>query len=538
MFYLKNSDLAQLFEIVLLENAFDQELPYFAEPELTPATVLHLTNATLQAKDDGHALIWNPETGTWCFISPMEYPVCQSMMEPIRYGELRQKHRLQHGDQDIELTEFLTHLYQRGLLALDGQQGIDQDIYANGPLFTEAFILELMLTEKCNLGCAYCFAEADNSKDDMTLELGKRAIDKMLALPDQSFVVKFGGGEPLSRFRTLIQLVEYALQANKTQRAEEAAILFDITTNGTLITDRVVEALRCYPIRLQISFDGLPEIHDTVRYYLNGKGSSRDVVAAFSELHQNELPFRVITVVRGPHIPKAKDLFRYYDDLGIKHVRFNPMIRSGRGSFVEQQHGITPESYFHFMQQLVEHMAEHLTFSDDSIQSMVRNLVGRTRDFRCMRGTCGAGITYLNVDAKGNLHPCAYFRSASRHVDLGNVESNDLSFHACCKNDPIVTRMAQRTVHTIARCSRCPWRHVCTGGCAMGAYQKYGNFDHPSDLCDYYVKMYPFLLDTLHHTPELATFLLPDIEQCMPAGIPASPANSRKEVIANAQQSV
>lgn len=509
MFYIKSN--AELLEIVLLEQVFDQEMPYFAELEMTPATVLQLPQATIQRKGDACYLVWNPETATWCFINEMEYQLCRLMSEPIQYTELRQKHWPGPEIPEDRLIGFLTHLYRRGLLAVDGKTGIDQKIYARGPLFVEMFKLELMLTEKCNLGCTYCFAEADNSKADMTFAVGKQAIDKMLALPHKRFQIKFSGGEPLSKFDLLMQLLEYAWEANKT-RKEEAMLLFDITTNGTLITDRVIEALQRYPIRLCISFDGLPEIHDGMRFYLNSRGSHRDVVAAIRRLQEHEIPFRVITVIRRPHVQQAKELFRYYDDLGIKFVRFNPMTDAGRGGLVEQRDGITPDEYFIFMKQVVEHMGEHFSFNEDNIQFMVRNLIYRTRDFTCMRSPCGAGSTFMNVDPQGNIHPCAYYRSSTRHIDLGNVHSQHLSLDTCGSNHPIVLKMAQRTAHTIPQCSTCTWRHVCTGGCALSAYTKYGDLSNPTDLCHYYMQMYPFLLEYLYRRPELAPFLLEDGE--------------------------
>ncbi len=122
-------------------------------------------------------------------------------------------------------------------------------------------ICTLMVTHACNLRCTYCF-EKHKSNDPsrrMSFETAKTILSKELDLFAKSyqhgerFAVEFFGGEPLLNF-LLIESVYNWIKGQKLF----FPVVFQITTNGTLLTSHIREWLteRKSDFRIILSVDG------------------------------------------------------------------------------------------------------------------------------------------------------------------------------------------------------------------------------------------------------------------------------------------
>ena len=69
------------------------------------------------------------------------------------------------------------------------------------------------------------------------------------------FVIKFGGGEPLL-VPEIWQYVDYCASFG---------IGSSITTNGRRITEVDLEGISKYPVKISVSVDGGPSVHDRIR---------------------------------------------------------------------------------------------------------------------------------------------------------------------------------------------------------------------------------------------------------------------------------
>lgn len=123
------------------------------------------------------------------------------------------------------------------------------------------------LTGKCNLGCSYCFqGEHDNwFAKDMEPETARSTVDFLIANSgeNQSIQIGFFGGEPTLKPDLLEMTCEYA----RTRAAEVGkSVSFSITTNMTLINDRLIEIIKRYGIGVLGSIDGIPR-PSNVRFY-------------------------------------------------------------------------------------------------------------------------------------------------------------------------------------------------------------------------------------------------------------------------------
>lgn len=91
------------------------------------------------------------------------------------------------------------------------------------------------LTEKCNLNCVHCYLQGLYKGSDMTTDEVLTAIDKLYE--EGVLFLYFTGGEILSRkdFKTIYVY------------AKKKGFIIELLTNGTLITEDIIEIFNMYP---------------------------------------------------------------------------------------------------------------------------------------------------------------------------------------------------------------------------------------------------------------------------------------------------
>jgi len=150
----------------------------------------------------------------------------------------------------------------------------------------------LELTEACNMRCKYCIYsggyqnERTHGSRHMDWPTAKAAIDLLNARHQGAEGVGpgvgFYGGEPLLRFDFLRRCVGYA---KSLEWESPSGVRFNLTTNGTLLTDRAIEFILDNNIAVMISVDGPQSEHDRNRVFPNTQGSFAPVFENIKELH-------------------------------------------------------------------------------------------------------------------------------------------------------------------------------------------------------------------------------------------------------------
>ncbi len=143
--------------------------------------------------------------------------------------------------------------------------------------------LTLCLSERCNLRCAYCPQAAADA-------FGQAVMDDATALRALRFFaarcgqrprphVSFYGGEPLLHFDLIAAVVREA-----RQRRDWPELSFTIDTNATLLDDPKARFIAEHGLRLQVSLDGPPEVHDRHRRGRDGAATHDAVLAGVRRL--------------------------------------------------------------------------------------------------------------------------------------------------------------------------------------------------------------------------------------------------------------
>ena len=144
----------------------------------------------------------------------------------------------------------------------------------------------LNIAHDCNLRCKYCFAdegEYHGRRALMSEEVGKAALDFLVKNSGsrRNLEVDFFGGEPLMNWEVVKKIVEYGRsiekEANKNFR-------FTITTNGTLLTDEILDYVNKEMGNIVLSIDGRKEVNDFMRPRKGGQGCYDDIVPKFKKV--------------------------------------------------------------------------------------------------------------------------------------------------------------------------------------------------------------------------------------------------------------
>lgn len=287
--------------------------------------------------------------------------------------------------------------------------------------------ITFIVTKDCQLACKYCYLVGKNSKERMSWEVAKQAIDYILSNEDayreDGVVYDFIGGEPFLEVDLIDKICDY-LKMEMYYRNHHwfNSYRFSFSTNGiNYHEDKVqkfIEKNRNH-LSIGITIDGTELKHDLNRVYKNSeKGSYKDVVRNIP-LWLKQFPYASTKVtISSPDIPYIKESVLHLYGLGIKEVNINCVFenvwKDGDDVLFEEQ-----------LTELADAIIEN-GFYQDHACSFYSEMIGKPLDSKLdNQNWCGAG-KMLAIDAAGNFYPCTRFAAYSLRSKpawiIGNVK--------------------------------------------------------------------------------------------------------------------
>ncbi len=127
----------------------------------------------------------------------------------------------------------------------------------------------IWVTTDCNMKCKYCY-EGQNKKH---LKLDKKKCDDIVkyiiksAGEDKNITISFHGGEPLLAFEN----IKYLVNKLNTKLSDKKVVSYAMTTNATLLNEKIIEFLVREITDLTVSIDGDKKMNDINRLGRDGK---------------------------------------------------------------------------------------------------------------------------------------------------------------------------------------------------------------------------------------------------------------------------
>lgn len=362
----------------------------------------------------------------------------------------------------VALKKIIMH--KLNLTSTDADRLLYQTVLKlNDALFPSISGMELVLTEGCNLACSYCFEKNMLGYKKMPLSIAAKAVDLLFDYSkDQTDLnITFFGGEPTLNYPVIKGITEYAQQKASSLNK---SVHFNMTSNGTLLTDSMIDYFHQNKIKILLSIDGFKRIHDKYRIDKNGKGTF-DRVYENLKLLKEKQPWIGIKMTIMPD--EAQNLFSSVLELhGMGVNQF--IIGPATGIDWSSQH---TSSFLSEMKRIYEW---YLDYSGSDL---------RIAEFEEIRDGpfygCHAGRTNIAVGIDGQVSPCSKILaidSAHPISRLGDVHFGLINF----KNRMELVRCSELR-------SECERQNLSDyrGGCFATNYYETKSLFHPN-INDYY----------------------------------------------------
>ncbi|MCI7763887.1 MAG: radical SAM protein [Bacteroidales bacterium] len=304
----------------------------------------------------------------------------------------------------------------------------------------------------CNFSCSYCFSAKGRSYKSLKKEHLKAALDFFIdskrITSDRLAISYLGGGEPTLSW----DVVEYGLEyGDMLARRHGITLMTTIVTNGSRITDRMVEAFNKYNVRSRVSFEILETIQNRQR------GMYKNVVEGIDKLSQGKNPPMVRSMITPDNVglmpEMIEELHRRFPRVSV--ALFDPITSNATFNDVETTRAFYDRYYDCFLQ--ARKIADK--YGIKLMCAPLRNLdmvVERycTGEF-CLTPEGTITICHqISSPNEANYNDCVY-----AHVDSSNrlvVDNN--KFHQL---------ISKNTVYTNPKCEKCFIKWNCGGGCMM-----------------------------------------------------------------------
>ena len=335
------------------------------------------------------------------------------------------------------------------------------------------------VTQKCNLRCIHCRADAFPGKKEGKLIKGSNAFRLIDQLSEMGCpTLALTGGEPLLR-KDIIQIVKYATSKNVRTR---------IQSNAQLLTEDIAGQLKDAGLfSYGVGMDGSnAEINDKIR---NKKGAFDKAIAAIKMLKAKGIRVHVEFTVTKINLHDLHATLDLFESIGVDTFLARAAIFTGRAIVDNEVFRLSKLEYKNFLEQISkERKVRKLTLNcQDPLYHLADNsIVEKLKTYGdiysgCVLSGCTAGLNMVHIHSNGNVGVCTFLQD----IILGNIFKKPLQ-EIWDKRFNIleVKRLAKRDYE--GKCKSCSDKFICGGCRARSLCIKNNLFEH-----DPYVK-YPF----------------------------------------------
>lgn len=298
--------------------------------------------------------------------------------------------------------------------------------------------ITFIVTKDCQLACKYCYLVGKNTKERMSWEVAKSAIDYILDhendFTEESVIWDFIGGEPFLEIDLIDKICDY-IKTELFRRNHHwfNSYRFSFSTNGINYdsekVQRFIEKNKEH-LSIGITIDGTRRKHDLNRIWKtpemeqgimpqpDEERGSYDDVARNIPLWLEQFPGAGTKVtISSADITYIKESVLHLYGLGIHEVNINVVFedvwKEGDDMLFERQ-----------LMELADTIIDEEYYKDYAC-SFFSEGIGKPMDSKLENNNwCGAG-RMLAVDAAGNFYPCtrfaAYSLRSKKPVIVGNV---------------------------------------------------------------------------------------------------------------------
>ena len=340
-------------------------------------------------------------------------------------------------------------------------------------LYGKMSSLVLEVTQQCNFRCEYCdyssheFFNRNHNIKDMSIDMAKRAIDIYFenSIYENIKSFAFYGGEPLLVYQLIKQCVQYI-----QTKVDNNETIYRITTNGSLLTEEMVQFFSENNFLITISLDGPPYYHNKNRKFsCNSIGTFQLVYQKLKMIHelQYKYPLSInINAVWDGSLPKKviEDYFMNDPIIGNYPFEINEMSSSDLNTyFAIEEDDILIDGNNKLKRILTnKFLKKNNTARNEEnkhLLDMLKVHTSLSEEYH-PSGMCIAGQKNLYVTADGDFFPCEKFSTNCKYAQIGTITEG----FDCTQ----INKLLNLGQITEEECKKC-WAVRLCSICALGA---------------------------------------------------------------------
>ncbi len=374
-------------------------------------------------------MLYAPIAGNMMVVSTEE---CEQIEDAILYGT-----------QDSNIQDIIDSL-------TIGEPASQRDSKVNN--VNEFLLMYILPNYICNFSCSYCFSAKGRSNKALKKEQLKAALDyfidsKRVSSPKLA-ISYLGGGEPTISWDIVKFGLEYGAQRAKEQGIE---LMTTIVTNGSRITDDMVETFSRYNVMARVSFEILEHIQNKQR------GQYQNVCNGIDKLAACTTPAIVRAMITPENVALMPAMIEELHNRfpHIKAALFDPITSNETFCEVEA----TKAFYDTYYTKFLEARALASSYGIDLGNAPLRNLNMVVERF-CTGEFC--------LTPEGTITVCHQISSPneSDYYDYIYAKVDDNN-NMIIDDDKFHKLISDNTIYTNPKCADCFVKWNCGGGCMM-----------------------------------------------------------------------
>lgn len=319
-------------------------------------------------------------------------------------------------------------------------------------------LITFVVTEDCNLQCRYCYMTGKNSRNKMTFETAKKAIDYILSHPENfsetSVVWEFIGGEPFLEIDLIDKICDYIkIELYRLNHKWFNNYRFNFSSNGLLYNHPKVQNYiekNKYNVNIGLSIDGNKIKHDLQRVKADGSGSYDDIMKNVPLWLKQFPETGTKATFASSDLPYLKDSVMSLWDNGITNVAANVIFEN---DWKEDDDLIFENQ----LKELADYIIDNQLWDKYNATLFSDNIGFPLTEGDLHVNWCGAG-KMLAINHEGNFYPCVRFVDYSLNNRDGYIIGDSANGYDL---DKVRAFKALTTKHqSTEECLNCP---IATG---------------------------------------------------------------------------
>jgi len=350
---------------------------------------------------------------------------------------------------------------------------------------TKFITIIVQVTSRCNLHCKYCYVRYSGIN---ACSISIDNIDQLIENCSKEFEsVEFcwHGGEPLLMGK---EFYENIIDKQKEiTRIIGTKFRNTIQTNGTLLSDELINFFKKNKFGIGISFDAPEAVNNITRPFKNGESSTPYVLYSADRIVAADLKFQPLCVITNKNIKKASEIFDFFKNAKAKS--YSLLIEMSTDNYKIPSNNEVFELYRDTFEMWLD---DNNPFeSIQPIETFVKGLIGGKPQMCSFSESCLNKMITIHPD--GGVAQCGSF--VENKYILGNIYKKSLL--KILQGNKCLDLKKVREAAYINNCRECEYGSICKGGCREAAYVNTKNYSSAYPYCEARKLTFEYIRDRL-----------------------------------------